>query len=99
MATVYGLDGPGFESQQGWEVFSRTSQTGSGAHPASFSIGTRVRSVKLTTYLHLVPKCRHGLNRHRLTACKDYDVEGCDQGASVNAPLYRVLHKCLFEGF
>jgi len=80
-------------------LFSRISQTGSGAHPASCSIGTRVRSVELTTYLYLVPICLHGLNRHRLTACKDYDVEGCDQGVSVNGPVYRVLHKCLFEGF
>jgi len=33
----YGLDGPGFESQQGQDIYSviQNIQTGSGAHPAS----------------------------------------------------------------
>ena len=46
-----------------------------------------------------LPICLLGLNRRRLTACKDYDVEGYDQGVSVNGPLYEVLHRCLFGGF
>jgi len=43
-------------------------QTGSGAHPASYSMGTKKvlshgpcnRGVKLTTHLHLVPRLRIG---------------------------------------
>jgi len=52
----YGLDGPGFES---------VLHTGSEAHPASYSIGTRAasrglsgRGVELTINLHLVPRLR-----------------------------------------
>jgi hypothetical protein len=38
-ATRYGLDGPGIETQ--WRSrFSATVQTGSGAHPASYTMGT-----------------------------------------------------------
>jgi hypothetical protein len=36
----YGLDGPGIESQWGEERFSAPVQTGSEAHPASYTIGT-----------------------------------------------------------
>ena len=35
----YGLDGPGIESQWGWD-FSATVQTDSRAHPASYTMGT-----------------------------------------------------------
>ena len=38
IATRYGLDGPGIESRWG-EIF-RTLQTGPGAHPASYTMGT-----------------------------------------------------------
>jgi hypothetical protein len=39
IATPYGLDGPGIES--GWEAgFSSPFQTGPGAHPASYTMGT-----------------------------------------------------------
>ena len=40
--------------------FSKTRQTGSGAHPASCSMGIGVisRGMKLTTHLHLVPWLR-----------------------------------------
>jgi hypothetical protein len=39
IATGYGLDGPGIESR--WEArFSAPVQTGPGAHPASYTIGT-----------------------------------------------------------
>ena len=39
IATRYGLDGPGIESQ--WEArFSAPVQAGSGAHPASCTMGT-----------------------------------------------------------
>ena len=65
--TSYGLDRPRFKSRQEQEIlFSpRTVQNGSGAHPASYSMITRVLSlgwrsqrVKLTTHLHLVPRVR-----------------------------------------
>jgi len=39
MATHYGLDGPGIESWWGAR-FSTPVQTGPGAHPASYSMGT-----------------------------------------------------------
>ena len=38
-ATHYGLDGPGIESQWGAR-FSAPIQTGPGAHPASYKMGT-----------------------------------------------------------
>jgi len=48
-------------------LFSKTVQTGSGAHPASYSMGTRVLSrgsgsqgIMLTIHLHLVPRLRMG---------------------------------------
>jgi hypothetical protein len=67
IATTYALDSSGFESQQGQEIFlfSKTVQTESGAHSTSHAIGTGFLSqsydgggVKLTTYLHLVPRLR-----------------------------------------
>jgi len=39
IATRYGLDGPGIESQWGTR-FSAPVQTGPGAHPASYTMGT-----------------------------------------------------------
>ena len=39
IATRYGLDGPGIESRCG-ATFSASVQTGSGAHPASYTICT-----------------------------------------------------------
>ena len=40
IASYYGLDGPGIRSQ--WRVrFSTPVQTGPGAHPASYAMGTR----------------------------------------------------------
>ena len=39
IATHYGLDGPGIESQR-WARFSAPVQTGPGAHPASYTMGT-----------------------------------------------------------
>ena len=39
IATCYGLDGPGIESQWGAR-FSAPVQTGSGSHPASYTMGT-----------------------------------------------------------
>ena len=60
IATGYGLDGPGIESQWG-EIFAPV-QTGPGAHPASCTVGTRsfleVKSswgVTLTPHPLLVP--------------------------------------------
>ena len=39
IATRYGLDGPGIEA--GWEArFSAPVQTGPGAYPASYTMGT-----------------------------------------------------------
>jgi len=39
IATLYGLDGPGIESRWGAR-FSAPVQTGPGAHPASYTMGT-----------------------------------------------------------
>ena len=39
IATRYGLDGPGIESQWGAR-FSAPVQTGPGSHPASYTMGT-----------------------------------------------------------
>jgi hypothetical protein len=39
IATCYGLDGPGIESRLG-AIFSAPFQTGRGAHPASYKMGT-----------------------------------------------------------
>ena len=39
IVTGYGLDGPGIESQWG-RRFSAPVQTGPGAHPASYTMGT-----------------------------------------------------------
>jgi hypothetical protein len=39
IATRYGLDGPGIESRWGAR-FSATFQTGPGAHPAPYTMGT-----------------------------------------------------------
>jgi hypothetical protein len=39
IATRYGLDGPGIESGWGARI-SAPVQTGSGAHPASYTMGT-----------------------------------------------------------
>ena len=39
IATLYGLDGPGVESRWGAR-FSAPVQTGSEAHPASYTMGT-----------------------------------------------------------
>ena len=41
IATRYGLDGPGIECRWGGEArFSARVQTDSGAHPASYTMGT-----------------------------------------------------------
>ena len=67
IATGYGLDGPGIESQWGGARFSAPVQTGPGAHPASCTMGTGIflgvksgRGVKLTTHPLLVPWLRKG---------------------------------------
>jgi len=61
IATGYGLDGPGKESRWGQD-FSAPVQTGSGAHPASCTMGTGSfpgvksgRDVTLTSHPLLVP--------------------------------------------
>jgi len=55
IATRYGLDGPCIESRLGLR-FSATVQTGSGIHPASYTMGTVPgRGVALTTHPHLAP--------------------------------------------
>ena len=61
IATGYGLDGPGIESR--WEArFSAPVQTGPGAHPASYKMGTGSfrgvksgRGVQLTSHPLLMP--------------------------------------------
>ena len=40
IATRYGLDGPGIESRWGGARFSVPVETGPGAHPASYTMGT-----------------------------------------------------------
>jgi hypothetical protein len=40
IATRYGLDGPGIESRWGGARFSAPVQTGPGARPASFTMGS-----------------------------------------------------------
>ena len=61
IATVYGLDGPGFESRWGAR-FCAHVQTGCGAHPASCTMGTGsfpgVKIVTLTPHPLLVPWSR-----------------------------------------
>jgi hypothetical protein len=63
IATGYGFDSRGLIPGRGKRcsvVYSL--QTGSGAHPASYPMGTGGRfprrGVKLTTHLHLVPRSR-----------------------------------------
>jgi hypothetical protein len=64
IATAYGLDGPGIESQWGAK-FSAPVQTGPEAHPASCTMGTRSflgvrcgRGVTLTPHPLLVPRSK-----------------------------------------
>jgi hypothetical protein len=45
IGTSYGLDGPGIESRWGGEIF-HTRQTGPGAHPPSYTMGTIFPGVK-----------------------------------------------------
>ena len=40
ITTRYGLDGPGIESRWGGARFCAPAQTGPGAHPASYTMGT-----------------------------------------------------------
>jgi hypothetical protein len=62
LATGYGLDGPGIESRGGGSRFSAPVQTGPGAHPASYKMGTGSfpgvksgRGVRVTPHCLLVP--------------------------------------------
>ena len=62
-ATHYGLDGPGIESRRA--RFSAFVQTGPGAHPTLYTMGTgslsrgwRCRGVSLTTHPHLAPRLK-----------------------------------------
>ena len=66
IATGYGLEGPGIESQWG-SRFSAPVQIGPGAHPASRTVGTASfpgvksgRGVTLTPHPLLVPWSRKG---------------------------------------
>jgi hypothetical protein len=60
IALGYGLDDRGsrvrFTAGAGNFSLHHRVQNGSGAHPASYPMGTR--GVKLTTHLHLVPRSR-----------------------------------------
>jgi hypothetical protein len=66
----------GFDSRQEqlWDFSLRRVQTQSGAHPASYTVGTggsfsgskAARSVELTTHLHLVQRLRIGGAIHPL---------------------------------
>ena len=64
IATDYGLDGPGIESQ--WEATFSAVQTGPGAHPASCTMGTGSftgvesdRGVTLTPQRLIVPRSKN----------------------------------------
>jgi hypothetical protein len=79
------MDGAEFESQKGQEIFTfaRTTQTGSGAHPASQSISTGVLSrrqngwgLKLTTHIRLMLKLRIS----GVTMYPNIGVHGADRG-------------------
>jgi len=72
IATGYGLNGPGIESR-GEARFSAPVQTGSGAHPASYTTGTGSfpvvksgRGVTLTPHPLLVPWARKSRAIHLL---------------------------------
>jgi hypothetical protein len=62
-AIRYGLDGPEFESRWG-AIFSAPVQTGPGAYPASYTMGTgsllgvKGRSAVLNTHPDLAPRLR-----------------------------------------
>jgi hypothetical protein len=68
IVSSYGLDDRAIEvrSPAGAKDFSSSLQIGSGAHPASYTMGTgvlspgvkRCRGVTLTTHPHLVPRSR-----------------------------------------
>jgi hypothetical protein len=66
IATRYGLDAPGIESRcGGGGGFSAPVQTGPGAHPTPYRMGTVLfpagksgRDVVLTTHPNLAPKLR-----------------------------------------
>ena len=63
VATGYGLNGPGIESQWGAR-FSAPTQTVPGNHPASYAMGTGVfpeyggRGMTLTAHPHLSPRLK-----------------------------------------
>jgi hypothetical protein len=64
IATRYGLDGSGDRFTMGARFFAAV-QTGPGAHPASYTMGTGSlprgysgRGVELTTHPHLVPRLK-----------------------------------------
>jgi hypothetical protein len=57
LATSYGLEGPRFESLQGWFSLLQIFQTGSWSHPAPYSVGMG-RGVNLTSYLRLEQRLR-----------------------------------------
>jgi hypothetical protein len=66
ISTSYGLDGPGIESRWG-SRFSAPVQTGPGAHPVSYAMGTGSfpgiksgRGLTLTPHPLLVPWSRNG---------------------------------------
>jgi len=63
IATHYGLDGPGIKSLWGRD-FLHSSRLARGAHPTSYTLGTRSfpgvkgRGMALTTHPHLVPRLK-----------------------------------------
>jgi hypothetical protein len=64
IVTGYGLDnrmiGVRLPEEAGNFSLRHHYQTGSGAHPASYPMGTGgERGVKLTTHLHLVPRSKN----------------------------------------
>ena len=76
IATRYGLDGPGIESQWGAR-FSASVQTGPGAHPASYTVGTgsfpRVKRQGRSVD-HLPPSSAEVEGRVELYICSSFGV-------------------------
>jgi len=69
IATSYGLDGSGLESWNGKEsyLFSKTVQTGPGAHPASCSMGVAIRPRPACEVNHSPPSSAEGKNEWSYT--------------------------------
>jgi len=80
-ATSYGLDGSGFESWNGKDtyLFSKTVQTGSGAHPAPCSMGMGVPPRPPREAHHSPPFSAEVKNEWSYTTTPPPHLEGVDR--------------------